>query len=86
MAGKLTARGVESLAKRKGTESGCVPFRHSLAITLYGDKLGGSWSVSPELEDAFTSSLAGLIDLRADSRRVIGARPTSQEARKRKRR
>ena len=24
------------------TESGCVPFRHSLAVTLYGDKLGGS--------------------------------------------
>jgi hypothetical protein len=24
------------------TESGCVPFRHSLAVTLCGDKLGGS--------------------------------------------
>jgi hypothetical protein len=68
------------------TRNGRVPFRHSLAVTLYGDSLCGSMPLSPELEDAFTSSLAGLIDLRADSRRVIGARPTSQEARKRKRR
>src|SRR5271165_2864298 len=67
------------------TRNGRVPFRHSLAATLYGDSLYGSTPLSPELEDAFTSSLEGLIDLRADSRRVIGARPTSQEARKRKR-
>jgi hypothetical protein len=66
--------------------NGRLPFRHSLAVTLYGDSLGRSMPLSPELEDAFTSSLAGLIDLRADSRRVIGARPKSQEARKRKRR
>jgi hypothetical protein len=62
-----------------------VPFRHSLTVTLYGDSLCGSAPLSPQLEGAFTSSLAGLIDLRADSRRGIGARPTSQEARKRKR-
>ena len=68
------------------TRNGRVPFRHSLAVTLYGDSLCGSMPLSPELEDAFTSSLAGLIDLRADSRRVIGARPTSQETQKRKRR
>jgi hypothetical protein len=68
------------------TRNGRVPFRHSLAVTLYGDSLRGSMPLSPELEDAFTSSLAGLIDLRADSRRVIGARPKSQEARKRKHR
>ena len=67
------------------TRNGRVPFRHSLAVTLYGDSLCGSTPLSRELEDAFTSSLAGLIDLRADSRRVIGARPTSHEARKRKR-
>ena len=67
------------------TRNGRVPFRHSLAVTLYGDSLRGSTPLAPELGDAFTSSLAGLIDLRADSRRVIGARPTSQEARKRKR-
>jgi hypothetical protein len=67
------------------TRNGRVPFRHSLAVTLYGDSLRCSTPLAPELGDAFTSSLAGLIDLRADSRRVIGARPTSQEARKRKR-
>jgi len=42
------------------TQNGRVPFRHSLAATLYGDKLGGGRSVSPELEDAFTSKIAGL--------------------------
>ena len=68
------------------TRNGRVPFRHSLAVTLYGDKLGGSWSVSPELEDAFTSPLAGLVDSRAGPRRVIGDQPTSQEAQTRKRR
>jgi hypothetical protein len=67
------------------TRNGRVPFRHSLAATLYGDSLYGSTPLSEELEDAFASSLAGLIDLRANSRRVIGARPTSQEAQKRKR-
>ena len=67
------------------TRNGRVPFRHSLAVTLYGDKLGGSLPLSPDLEDAFTSTLAGLIDSRTGSRRVIGAQPTSQEARTRKR-
>jgi len=67
------------------TQNGRAPFRHSLAVTLYGDKLGGSWSVSHELEDDFTSTLAGLIDSRAGSRRVIGDQPTSQEAQPRKR-
>jgi len=67
------------------TRNGRVPFRHSLAVTLYGDSLCGSTPLSFELEDAFTSSLEGLIDARADSRRVIGARPTSEEAQTRKR-
>ena len=60
------------------TRNGRVPFRHSLAVTQYGDSLCGGTPLSPALEAAFTSSLAGLIDLRADSRRVIGARPMSQ--------
>ena len=47
------------------TRNGRVPFRHSLAVTLYGDTLRGSTPLAPELGDAFTSSLAGLIDLRA---------------------
>ena len=42
------------------TRNGRVPFRHSLAVTLFGDSLCGSTPLSPELEDAFTSSLAGL--------------------------
>jgi hypothetical protein len=67
------------------TRNGRAPFRHSLAVTLYRDSICGSTPLFPELEDAFTSSLAGLIDSRANSRRVIGARPTSQEPRKRKR-
>ena len=60
--------------------NGRVPFRHSLAATLYGDSLCGSTPLSLKLENAFRSALVELIDLRADSRRVIGARPTSQEA------
>jgi hypothetical protein len=68
------------------TRNGRVPFRHSLAATLYGDSLCGSTPLSPQLEVAFTSALAELIDFRADPRPVIGARPTSLEARKRKRR
>jgi hypothetical protein len=68
------------------TRNGRAPFRHTLAATLYGDSLCGSIPLSPELEAAFTSALAGLTGLRADSRQVIGARPTSPEARKRKRR
>jgi hypothetical protein len=67
------------------TRNGRVPFRHSLAVTLYRDSLCGSTPLSPELEDDFTSAITGLIDLRPDSRRAIGARPTSQAAQKRKR-
>ncbi len=67
------------------------PFSASWAWGLCFGRSGLWWSacgttpLSPELEDAFTCALGGLIDSRADSRRVIGARPTSQEARKRKR-
>jgi hypothetical protein len=68
------------------TRNGRAPFRHSLAVTLYGESLHGSTPLSPELEDAFASSLATLIDWCADSRRVIGPRPTSPETQKRKRR
>jgi hypothetical protein len=68
------------------TRNGRAPFRHSLAATLYGDSLCGSTTLSPKLEDAFTSAITELIDLRAGSRRVIDAQSTSQEALKRKRR
>ena len=48
------------------TRNGRAPFRHSLAATLYADSLCGSAPFSPELEDAFVSALAELIDLRAE--------------------
>jgi hypothetical protein len=67
------------------THNGRVPFRHSLAVTLYGDSLRGSLPVSSGLEDAFTSVLAGLMESDANSRRVIGARPVTHKARSRKR-
>lgn len=67
------------------TRNGRVPFRHSLAVTLYGDSLRGSLPLSPELEDAFTSVLAMLIESGSGLRREIGARPTSRKARPRKR-
>jgi hypothetical protein len=67
------------------TRNGRVPFRHSLAVTLYSDRLSGSSPLSPELEDAFTSVLARMIGSGSGSRRVTGARPTSRKARPRKR-
>ena len=52
------------------TRNGRVPFRHSLAVTLYSDRLSGSSPLSPELEDAFTSVLATMIGSGSGSRRV----------------
>jgi hypothetical protein len=67
------------------TCNGRVPFRHSLAVTLYGDRLRGSLPLFPELEDAFASVLARVIESGSGSRGVTGARPTSRKARPRKR-
>jgi hypothetical protein len=67
------------------THNGRVPFRHSLAVTLYGDSLRGSSLLSPELEDAFTSVFAGLVESGAVSRRKLPAQPTSRKAKTRKR-
>jgi len=67
------------------THNGRVPFRHSLAVTLYGDRLRDSLPLSAELQDAFTVLLAGLVESGAGSHRNLRARPTSQEARKGKR-
>jgi hypothetical protein len=67
------------------TRNGQTPFRHSLAVTLNGDRLRASVPLSPELEAAFTSLLAGAIDSSAGSRRVIGARQTSRSVRTPKR-
>jgi hypothetical protein len=60
------------------TRNGRVPFRHSLAATLYGDALFGSGVISPELDEAFTHALAGLIDSRAGSGRAIVVQSTPQ--------
>jgi hypothetical protein len=67
------------------TQNGRAPFRHSLPVTLYGDSLRGSLPLSPELEDAFTSVFAELSESDEGSRRKIGTRPTSRNAKTRKR-
>ncbi len=67
------------------TQNGRVPFRHSLAVMLYGGGLRGSLPISAELEDAFTVLLAGLVEAGAGSRRKLAARPTSRKAKTRKR-
>jgi hypothetical protein len=67
------------------TRNGRVPFRHSLAVTLYSDSLRGSLPISAELEDAFTVLLSGLVESGAGSRRKLPARPTSRKAKTRKR-
>jgi hypothetical protein len=62
------------------TQNGRVPFRHSLAVMLYGGGLRGSLPISAELEDAFTVLLAGLVETGAGSRRKLPARqPTSRK-------
>src|SRR6202453_598268 len=53
------------------TRNGRVPFRHSLAVTLYGDSLRGILPISAELEDAFTVLLAGLVASGAGSRQEL---------------
>jgi hypothetical protein len=67
------------------TRNGRVPFRHSLAVTLYGDRLRGNLPLSGDLEAALTSLLSGLVDSGPGLRRGIGTRPTSRKARPRKR-
>jgi hypothetical protein len=67
------------------TRHGRTPFRHSLAVTLYKDSFGGRAPLTPALEDAVTSLLAGLVESEPGSHRLIGAGPTSQRVRSRKR-
>jgi hypothetical protein len=64
---------------------GRTPFRHSLAVTLYNDSLSRRAPLTPALEDAVTSLLARLVESGLSSHRGVGARPTSQRARSRKR-
>jgi hypothetical protein len=67
------------------TQNGRVPFRHSLAVTLYGDSFRGNVPLSPELEDSFTYLFAGQIEKGSGSHRLRGAGPTSRDAKPRKR-
>jgi hypothetical protein len=67
------------------TRHGRTPFRHSLAVTLYNDRLTGRAPLTPTLEDAVTSLLAGLVESGPSSLRRVGAEPTSQRVPKRKR-
>ena len=62
-----------------------VPFRHSLAVTLYGDTLYGSDLIPSKLDEDFKDALAELIESRTGSRRAIGAQSTPQGSRSRKR-
>ena len=66
------------------TRNGRTPFRHSLAVTLYGDSVRGRTPLSLEAEEAFTSLLAGLVKLGPSARRLVGAAPTLQRVRARK--
>jgi hypothetical protein len=63
------------------TRNGRIPFRHSLAVTLYGDSLRDSMPLAPELLETITSLLSGAAESGAGSRRAIGARPRSQRVR-----
>jgi hypothetical protein len=54
---ETTEFSVEGVAR-----NGRAPFRHSLAVTLYGDSLVGRTPLSLEAEEAFTSLLAGLVE------------------------
>jgi hypothetical protein len=65
--------------------NGRTPFRHSLAVTLYGDSLTDRVPLSPEVEDVFTALLAGLVESRPSSRRPVGAGPALPRVRARKR-
>jgi hypothetical protein len=64
------------------TRNGRVPFRHSLAVTLYGDSLRRQALPAPESEDAFTL-LSALIESGTTSRRQMASRMTSRRGRAR---
>jgi len=65
------------------TRNGRTPFRHSLAVTLYGDSLRDSMPLSPELEGVLTSMLAGMVETGEGARRAIGVQPSAGKKRRR---
>jgi hypothetical protein len=66
------------------TRNGRTPFRHSLAVTLYGDSLNDRTPLNLEATEAFTSLLRKVIESGAGSGRPVGAGPTLQRVRARK--
>jgi hypothetical protein len=76
---ETTEFSVEGVAR-----NGRAPFRHSLAVTLYGDSLNDRTPLSLEAGEAFTSLLRKRIESGASSRRPVGAGPTLQRVRARK--
>jgi hypothetical protein len=60
---------------QSNTRNGRLPFRHSLAVTLYGDSLRDSLPLAPELERVFASMLGRLTESGAGLRRAIGSLP-----------
>ena len=62
------------------THGGRLPFRYSLAATLYGDSLHDSLPIAPDLEDAFTSLLGQLTGSGGGSHREIGVSPALRKA------
>jgi hypothetical protein len=67
-------------ARRYGNR---LPFRQSLAATVYGDSLRERFLISPELEDAFTTVLAEGLESSAGSRRKRSARPEARKVKPR---
>ncbi len=67
------------------TRNGRTPFRHSLAVTLYGDSLRARAQLAPESEDAFTV-LSALIESEAGLSGPTAQRATSRSGRLRKQR
>jgi hypothetical protein len=77
---ETTEFSVEGVAR-----NGRTPFRHSLAITLYGDRLSDRVPSTPEADDVFTSLLAVLAESGTSARRPVGAGPTLERVQTRKR-
>ncbi len=67
------------------THNGRLPFRHSLAATLYGDSLRASLPLAPELEEVFVSLLGRLTETVAGSHRMGGSLPPVHKKRPRRR-
>jgi len=63
------------------THNGRLPFRHSLAATLYGDSLRASLPLAREVEEAFVSLLGRLAASGAALHRVGGPLPPLHKVR-----